>query len=281
MNKNSKNIILISTGNFQEYILDNIEQLLLLKLNIHIIIDKTFFDYVKHYESHITIIFTESLNINYFDKNTKLISKFRNNFLNNCSKRLFLLYEYMKKENIINVIHLENDVLLYNNMDYNFQKKIYITMDSKNRCIPGIVYIPNYTLLEILIKKYNFEKNDMINMALFYHSEKENNVITTFPIIDNTIETNIYNQNFQEFNSIFDGASIGQYLGGVDPRNIDGDTRGFVNETCEIKYDNYIFKWIKKDKYYIPHIEINHNLIPINNLHIHSKHLKNFNPFQI
>ena len=151
MNKNSKNIILISTGNFQEHILDNIEQLLLLKLNIHIIIDKTFFNYVKHYESHITIIFTESLNINYFDKNTKLISKFRNNFLNNCSKRLFLLYEYMKKENIINVIHFENDVLFYNNMDYNFQKKIYITMDSKNRCIPGIVYIPNYTLLEILI----------------------------------------------------------------------------------------------------------------------------------
>lgn len=178
----------------------------------------------------------------------------------------------MKKLN--NVIHLENDVLLYSNMNYTFDEKIYITMDSKNRCIPGIMYIPNYSLLTKFIKNYDFTKNDMINLANFYLNNKD--IVKTFPIIDNSLNKCIYNDNFQEFNSIFDGAAIGQYLGGFDPRNIPGDSTGFVNETCEIKYDKYTFKWVKKGRHYFPHIEINSKLIPINNLHIHSKKVKNF-----
>ena len=78
------------------------------------------------------------------------------------------------------------------------------------------------------------------------------------------------------FNSIFDGAAIGQYLGGVDPRNIRKDTVGFVNTTCVIKYNKYEFKWIKKGEYSFPHIEINNKLIPINNIHFHCKNLKKF-----
>ena len=55
-----------------------------------------------------------------------------------------------------------------------------------------------------------------------------------------------------------------------------GNTVGFINETCVIKYNIYTFKWIKKGKYKFPHIQINNKLIPINNLHIHSKNLKKF-----
>ena len=75
---------------------------------------------------------------------------------------------------------------------------------------------------------------------------------------------------------IFDGAAIGQYLGGVDKRNQDGDTRGFVNETCIVKYNNFEFFWIKKDNLYRPHIYINLKYIPIINLHVHSKELNKF-----
>ena len=75
---------------------------------------------------------------------------------------------------------------------------------------------------------------------------------------------------------IFDAAAIGQYLGGVDPRNIEGDTRGFINETCIIKYNKYKFEWIKIDELFIPHIIIDSNKYKICNLHIHCKNLKNF-----
>ena len=117
-------------------------------------------------------------------------------------------------------------------MNYNFDEKIYITMDSKNRCIPGIIYIPKYDLFTKLIETYNFTQNDMVNLAIFYKNNKD--IVKTFPIINDSLDKCIYNENFQEFNSIFDGAAIGQYLGGVDPRNIAGDTTGFVNETWRV-----------------------------------------------
>ena len=267
-----KQIVLVSIGTFQKYIKENINQLLKFDFDIHVILDFPFLKEMDKYKSSIELVNSATLQTD-FDKKSKLNKKFRNGFWNNASKRLFLVYEYIKKKKLKNVIHLENDVLLYNNMNYNFEEKIYLTIDSENRCIPGIIYIPKYELFTKLIENYDFRKNDMINLANFYLCNKD--IVKTFPIIDNSIDKCIYNENFTEFNSIFDGAAIGQYLGGVDPRNISGDTRGFVNETCKIKYSKYAFKWVKK-KYYFPFIEINDNLIAINNLHIHCKKLKNF-----
>ena len=269
-----KNIILVSVGTFQNYILDNIQQLTQLGFsNIHVITEKINFKNFIQYDK-VILVDADKLDTSYFDKNSKLNKSFRNGFWNFASKRFFLMYEYIKNNNIIDIIHLENDVLLYTNMNYNFDEKIYITMDSKNRCIPGIIYIPNYLLLSKLIEQYNFSQNDMINLAGFYYNNKD--IVKTFPIIDDSIDKCIYNENYKQFSSIFDGAAIGQYLGGVDPRNNVGNTIGFVNETCIIKYDKYNFKWLIKKNGKFPYIEINKKLIPINNLHIHCKDLKKF-----
>lgn len=275
-----KQVILVSTGVFQTYIKENVNQLLKLDYDIHVIIDLPFFKLMDEYKSLVTLIDTASLHT-VFDKNSILDRRFRDGFWNNASKRLFLVYEYMKMNNLKNVIHLENDVLLYSNMDYNFDENVYITMDSVNRCIPGIIYIPNYNLFTNLIENYDYTQNDMVNLAKFYTNNKD--IVKTFPIIDGSIDKCMYNENFQEFNSIFDAAAIGQYLGGVDPRNISGDTRGFINETCVVKYNKYKFKWVKgvnakgvKGDDYFPFIEINDKLIAINNLHIHCKRLENF-----
>ena len=51
-----------------------------------------------------------------------------------------------------------------------------------------------------------------------------------------------------------------QYIGGIDPRNTPGDTRGFVNtDAC----------YNVQGQYYVPFVDG----YPINNLHIHSKDL--------
>ena len=210
-----------------------------------------------------------------YNLNSQLDRNFRNGFWYLCSLRFFYLYSYMKNNNLSDVIHLENDVLTYVNFnDFNFRNnKVYVTFDCETRVIPGIIYIPNYEAFKPIIENYNFNLNDMENLAI----ESNENYIEQFPIfpiVDTII--NKYNKNFNEFNSIFDTAAIGQYLGGVDSRNISGDTRGFVNETCVIKYDVYKFVWIKTNSLYIPHIIINDNFIRINNLHIHSKDLHNF-----
>jgi hypothetical protein len=80
--------------------------------------------------------------------------------------------------------------------------------------------------------------------------------------------------NFHNTNKIL--LTIGQYLGGVDPRNKSGNTIGFVNETCIINYSKYKFVWKNENGLKIPYIIINENEYPIINLHIHSKNLKNF-----
>ena len=152
-------IILICAGNYQEYIVQNIEQLIKLDYNIHVIIDKSFRKKLKRYKRLIKISFTEELETD-FDKKSKLNKTFRGGLAHFTSKRLFLLYRYMKKNNIENVIHLENDVLLYSKMDFNFDKtKIYLTMHSEVNCIPGIMYIPKFKLLKNLIKNYDYSRD--------------------------------------------------------------------------------------------------------------------------
>ncbi len=276
----NKHVVLVSTGVFQEYIKSNVEQLLRFDFNIHVILDPGFFDCMKEYSTRINLVDSSKLQTD-FDSKSNLDKHFRGGFWNNASKRLFILHEYMKQQGLKNVIHLENDVLLYSDMNFDLDEKIYITMDAVSRCIPGIIYIPNHSLFDKLIDEYDYSKHDMDNLAIFYHKHRD--IVNTFPIIDNSAVKSIYNQEFERFNSIFDGAAIGQYLGGVDPRNIPGDTTGFINETCVIKYNNYQFKWIKKGEYYLPHISINDHWVQINNLHIHSKRLDQFsmhNPTQ-
>ena len=268
-----KEVILISTGVFQSYMKTNVDQLLKFDFNIHAIIDRDFFDSMEEYKTRITLVDSSRLQTD-FDSKSMLDKQFRGGFWNNASKRLFILNEYMKQQGIRNVIHLENDVLLYSDMNYDLDEKIYITMDAQDRCIPGIVYIPNHELFDQLINEYDYSKNDMENLAIFYHRHRD--IVNTFPIIDNSVQPSIYNKEFERFNSIFDGAAMGQYIGGVDPRNIPGDTTGFVNETCVIKYNKYQFKWLKNGGHYVPHILINNNWIRVNNLHIHSKRLEEF-----
>jgi hypothetical protein len=278
-------IIFVCIGNFQNYILDNIKNLKLFNNNdIVVITEQQFFNY---FSDDVKLIDCTTLDDCGFNNKSLLDKHFRNGFWHLCSLRFFYLYSYIGKNNLSNCIHLENDVLTYINFD-NFdlqikKNKLYVTYDCDKRVIPGIVFIPNADALKPLVKNYNFSLNDMENLAMI-----ESESFPIFPIIDTQI--NKLNKNYYDFNSIFDAAAIGQYLGGMDKRNFDvrypdGDSRGFVNETCLIKYDNYIFFWIKKEfklcddsikRLFIPHLVVNNSLIRINNLHIHSKELFKF-----
>ena len=269
-------IVLVSIGNFQEFIIDNIKNLLLFQnTQIYIITNSEFFHLLENLP--IKLIDYKILDNHNFDNNSKLDKEFRNGFWHYCSLRLFYVYSFMKLYNFSNIIHLENDVLTYINFDLIVNKftenKVYATFDSYSRVIPGILFIPNYKAFEIIINNYNFGLNDMENLGKF--DESVILPLPIFPIINNNTVIK-FNKLYNDFNLIFDAAAMGQYLGGVDPRNKPGDTRGFVNETCVIKYDKYKFEWVIIDDLYIPHIIINNKYYRICNLHIHSKELNKF-----
>lgn len=277
------NIILVCINNFQDYILTNIKQLIRLgHKNIYVITNCSFFEKFDEYKDSITFIALEELHDSRdFINNSNLDKNFRDGFWVLSSARFFYIYECMKKYNIEDVVHLENDVLVYYNCDCLKDKleqdKLYIPFDSFERNIASIVYIPNHLLFKTILDDYDLGQNDMFN---FSRIRKNINHIENFPIfITDHLQNEEYKyvtKNFDRFGYVFDAAAIGQYLGGVDPRNASHDTIGFVNETCIVKYDAYKFVWNLVDNIARPIIIVNNESYPIFNLHIHCKNLEKF-----
>jgi len=277
------NIVLVCITNFQEYILTNIEQLVKLgHENIFVLTNGYLFEYFHECKNKITLINIDELQDSYnFYANTHLNKQFRNGFWTLASLRFFYIYEFMEKYNITDVVHLENDVLIYYNcntiIDLFDKSCMYIPFDTFKRNIASIMYIPSSSVFKNILDHYDFNKNDMEN---FSYIKQKTNLIQNLPIFiqsekQNT-EEKFVSDNFHVFLYIFDAAAIGQYLGGVDPRNIAGDTTGFINETCVIKYNNYEIWFEHADNIKKPFIKINNQKIPIFNLHIHCKNLIKF-----
>lgn len=278
-NNNVENIVFVMLLNYQDYIIDNIKNLIKFgNKNIIVITEQEFAEFFFEYKD-VKLVFVEN-----FDKNFSIIKNnckntFRNGFWQMTSYRFYILYIIMENLDLKNIIHLENDVLLFDNINkikFHTYSKILITMDSKNRCIPGIMFIPNYKLLKECYSIFNQSYNDMDNFALCYHNLK---ILDTLPIIssDLNFQFNDINKNFDFYNCIFDGAAIGQFLGGIDPRNNPNNTIGFINETCIVNYSKFKFIWEKdENNNLIPYILINLKKIRIINLHIHSKNLKKY-----
>jgi hypothetical protein len=281
-------IVLTCINNFQEYILTNIKQLIRLgHTSIYIITNREFFTNFSEYVENIQLIAIDELSDSYYyNERTQLDNHFRGGFWALASARFFYLYEFMRSKDIENVVHLENDVLIYHNIDelndIVDKTKIYLPFDTFTRNIASIMFIPNHNVFKMVLDRYNFSKNDMENFSII---QSQTGLIENFPIfISDTIcspEYQFVTRGYNKFKIIFDAAAIGQYLGGVDPRNCAGDTTGFVNETCIIKYDQYRFIWNVVNGIKCPFIVVENAdgtdcSYPIFNLHIHSKALENF-----
>lgn len=280
------NIVLVSVGNFQEYILDNINQLVRLgHENIWVLTNSGFFERFSEYNGKIKLIAIELLQDSFqFYESSRLDKQFRGGFWTLTSLRFFYIYEFMRGYNISNVIHLENDVLIFHNCNQIIDKfdkgYIYLPFDTYSRNIASIMFIPTASVFKMVLDNYNFNKNDMEN---FSNISISTGLIRNLPIFvsssNNTSsdEYRFVTSNYERFGGfIFDAAAIGQYLGGVDPRNISGDSTGFINETCVIKYNTYSFDWVVNNGVKRPFIIVDGNKIPIFNLHIHSKNLVRF-----
>jgi hypothetical protein len=272
-------IILVHTGNeFPDYLNDCVLQLKKYEIDIHLIISKKLATLV--HDKDINISFSEDYEtVSY--KNFKVLhndQNYRDGFWTRTSSRFFLIECYARRNNIKSFFHIETDVLLYSNLisEKNILDKsnyeMSLIMDSDSRCVPSLIWFKDYGLLSSLCNhlQSNNRNDDMFNLALFY--KKNISKILNLPISpknDNNSPLLKYNNMSEEFGSIFDGAAIGQFLGGIysDPNII-----GFVNKDCSIDYSKFKFKWINKE----PFILFEKKLVKINNLHIHSKQLNKF-----
>lgn len=219
------------------------------------------------------------------------------------SERFLYLHDFAQQHGIKDIIHLENDVMLYVDAHEIFEKlrsvcgQIGVVLDNDRRCIPGFVYLSGAEatkkIARCFAKHAREKKVDMEVMALLFHEYKNSPelVVGNLPIImpsyiqqfelksdvgHKTDKPERYCNAIDQFKAIFDAAAIGQYLGGISPRNGIA-VPGFINESCLFNVSRLSFEW-RFDRFgrRIPYALFNGEAYRIFNLHIHSKLLEQF-----
>jgi hypothetical protein len=215
-----------------------------------------------------------------FNRRSRLDMTFRGGFWTYTSARFFYLYYYMvARPEIGHVFHMENDTLLYMDILEKlpvFQTRpLWAVFDHANRCIPCFLYIRDAAALALLLPTFiacaRSNKNDMQAIAQFRRRCPD--TIGALPIVHNYAHElpRMFWEHADAFGTVFDGACVGQYIGGIDPRNKAGDTTGFINETSVIQCDKVVLEWrTTGERARVPYM----NGLPLANLHIHSKDLK-------
>jgi len=296
--KENFSVVLVHIGPcFYEYLNTCIEQIRRFNnCDIYLILPKKFSHQVK---PDVTIIPAErikkSKKHDLFLKHTTLDKKFRGGFWQFAVERFFFLEEVIQMFQLKNIFHLENDVLLYCDLkkitkiidDSNFE--IAATFDNDNRCIPGFMFFKNHHYLSELTKFISINSG-VTDMEIIPKFNDLYDCITYFPVIPDNYENELkslsgqttnrrwkYFEHYTKFQSVFDGAAIGQFLGGIDPIHRSGDTSGFINESALFNVSDFTFSWNKDEKgRNIPYLIYKDEKARINNLHIHCKNLTRF-----
>lgn len=233
----------------------------------------------------------------------------RNGFWTHTTERFYVLEHAMKRLGLASVLHLENDVLLYTGLDTLEPKLtalypgVAATFDNDARCIPGFVFVPRVGVLSAFVHfvvavmenartlppEQRPAPTDMMLMAIWRRSRPRAEM-DSLPVVphdypaalrsiggDVAADPAVYSRHFAELGMVFDAAALGQYLGGVDPRNQAGPSRGFVNEDC--LFDPRLLKprmVTGDDGLRRPVIETASGIWPVANLHMHSKDMADF-----
>jgi hypothetical protein len=206
------------------------------------------------------------------------------------SLRLIYIENFMKSNKMRDVYHFENDVLLYTDIKELHSKfiKLYphlaITVGGPDKCITGFMFIKSHLELEVMtqffldalmrlgkrriVERYGMDMVNEMTMIRAYSKDYPDR-IQFLPILP----FGEFSMNFNEFNSIFDPASWGQFIGG----NIQEKKPGLKPE------DHYIGQLLRRHPEYtviwkqgIPYFKYDGQEVKINNLHIHSKNLHSY-----
>lgn len=243
------------------------------------------------------------------------IKDFRDSFWIYTIARFFYLQSFMELFHIKSIFHIENDIMIYENLtileNCLDKSKIYMVRDSIDppRVIASIMYLNTIEMPKILnfmVKQLQINPglNDMQLLGNYISDNVE-----YFPFDYNNKENNNYNyktslesQQFAENklkDYIIDSCAIGQYMGGIDPRNIQGysdisenerqlltlnnPSKKFINETCTFKVNEIeIFNRLLFVNNFIIALNLyfitNDSLVikQVVNTHIHSKQLYQF-----
>jgi len=257
---------------------------------------------------NVTLVSCESLGLSErhreFHAKSTLDKSYREGFWTYTTERFFYFQTFMARYGLMRVLHLENDNLLYLDLetilpifDANFPN-LAGTFDNDYRCVPAFVWAHDAASFDPLLAFINdaFAKtterlNDMVFLGEFGYTVGPR-YFGSLPIVTRDYPRPLastgghatamplrYSYLIEELGAIFDANALGQYLGGIDPRNANGrNTVGFINESCLFDPSVYTYLWQTDDHgRRVPWVRSPAgNMCRIANLHIQSKNLTPF-----
>lgn len=218
---------------------------------------------------------------------------FLNGFWNVTMGRIYLLEVLMRKKKLKDVIHIENDVLLYHNPndlidEFHFlcRDRILLTPIGNSYASAAYVFVKNCNVIgklnktmlglmkqgkQVICRKLGTQ--DPNEMMLLAHIWKNyDNIIEYFPIQPEGKGS----QNLEVFGGVFDPASYGQFLGGTqsDGPGWYGKDHHWIGKS--LHQNKYSFEWCEKNGIKKPILICRKRKYRIFNLHCHSKKLNEF-----
>lgn len=168
-----------------------------------------------------------------FPLESPLNSRFRGGFWLHTLNRLRILSEAHMQVGDIPMIHVEGDVLLFPNFpihELSLQKNLAWTPLNEEADVPAIVYSPNQSLskrfTQILEEELSFDSSHTDMSVLRSAASKLGDQHEYLPIWDAALPLGdrLPERMLTEetFSCIFDGATLGMWLTGQDPRNHGG-----------------------------------------------------------
>lgn len=223
-----------------------------------------------------------------------------NGFWRYALERFLVLDDFIQQYNRSNVFHIENDVMIYFSLkdklgifQDNYSNMVATVFDCDERSVPSFVYIgtpkASNELANFIASRAHINTTDMETLNVFkdtYYGHKGHLPILIPAYAIDYPMTNIFKQTakspkpfhhcLDQFQMIFDAATLGQFLGGIDP--ILGTSKpGFMGEASVFLPMHFKFSWEKDlQNRWIPYISYKDFKYPIANLHIHSKGLNRF-----
>ena len=225
-----------------------------------------------------------------FRKNFSGNTTFRSGYWSHVKERFFYMEELMRDYSLTDVISMEYDIMLYMPLTTlvpalkAYTKNLSIVMDNETRGHPGFMYIPS----EEAIHEFNFHimqmiKSDLEDMQLLaLYASRYSEKVSFLPVIPPTTTPRISLQGHMSANPsflwagaselgvLFDSLVIGQWVGGVDPRNSNGiPSLKFENEGALYSMKEYDFSWERCNGLWRPIMAGT----PVATIHMHSKAL--------
>ena len=213
------------------------------------------------------------------------------------SERFFYLDEFVRTNDLHDVFHLENDILLYTDLTHllpvfhkHYQGMIGATFENGNRCVPGFMYISNSyplaRLIEYFPSTFSDSWTDMDIIGLF-KKKHHHTFIDDLPLVCREYATDhpegfaqyatdpaSYSNRIEEFGSIFDAAAFGIFIGAWNQYFHPESNPGDISPWCVFNASHFDITWkLDNEERRIPFISYKGVELPINNLHLTNKRL--------